>query len=170
MRTRKSAQGMRCILGKLNQEPPDVIKAYEALQAVQPTNDWLIRARIYGQSETDNILNSVLGKTLTLSRQVCAGKMFGKRCPDMAFGSCQRYCLPPACDHTSMLLKNKKPIAIVTQPYGLSHSSIAAMIEWAQAHTLEMMIDARLSWHFPSQTIAVVFTRKGEGWNTWYEK
>jgi hypothetical protein len=51
---------------------------------------------------------------------------------------------------------------LLSQPYGLRYEDLKATVEYAEENGLRVFIDAALSWHFASATLAVILTRKGE--------
>lgn len=122
--------------------------------------DWLIVERIFAQVTSISFLNRFLGKDLKLSRSTpCVAKLLGERCTNgWRCGSGR--CLPPCADHTALITKDGKPHYLVTQPYGLSGDIIRQTVAWADEHGLDFSIDARGSWHFPSQTLLIVFWKR----------
>lgn len=71
-------------------------------------------------------------------------------------------CWPPAADHVTLWLRDGKPAMLVSQPYGLRYEDLKATVEYAEENGLRVFIDAALSWHYASATLAVILTRKGE--------
>lgn len=69
---------------------------------------------------------------------------------------------PPAADHVTLWSRAGKPAMLMSQPYGLRYEDLKATIEYAEENGLRVFIDAGLSWHYPSATLAVILTRKGE--------
>ena len=67
----------------------------------------------------------------------------------------------PGADHDGLWLRDGKPWAWTTQPYGLRHECLRAMLDFCDAHDLEMTVSGG-SWHFLGSTVLVVITRQEE--------
>jgi len=87
---------------------------------------------------------------------VCYHRLMGEPCPD---DKCYSPQLIPHADHCSEWEQDGKTKMIISQPYYLTYSQLKATIDFCEKHGLEVMIDARSSWHFPSTTISVQFRR-----------
>jgi hypothetical protein len=63
-------------------------------------------------------------------------------------------------DHATRFILDGKTTAIVGQPYGpIDASELAKLAQWCDAQGIRLQVTAR-SWHYPSETIALIFTRK----------
>ncbi len=65
----------------------------------------------------------------------------------------------PGADHDGLWLRNGKPWAWTTQPYDLDQRSLRAMLDFCDAHDLEMTVSGG-SWHFLGRTVLVVISRR----------
>jgi len=89
--------------------------------------------------------------------QACIHRLLGKkRCKHGAD------CLPPMHDHITLWFFNGEPAMIVSHLYGLSDHDLKVTLTYASEKGLAVYIDAGLSWHYPSSTVALFLTRKGE--------
>ncbi|MDX9704056.1 MAG: hypothetical protein RBU23_13575 [Candidatus Auribacterota bacterium] len=86
---------------------------------------------------------------------ICIHRLAGKPCPEK---ECYSSIIPRA-DYLSEWRKNGKTKMIVSQPYRLSFDEIKQTIAFCEEFGLEAIIEARSSWHFPSTTISVQYTR-----------
>ena len=55
-----------------------------------------------------------------------------------------------------------KAFCYVSQPYQVNSETAKEMVEFADKYNLQFYIATWPAWHFPSGTISVVWTRKGE--------
>ena len=89
-------------------------------------------------------------------------------CVNRLVGTCQHWpepelsCILPGSDHTTLLTRNRRPVKYVTQPYGIRWDDLVALVERCRKQGLEADIDARWSWHFPGDTIAITVTKGRE--------
>lgn len=65
----------------------------------------------------------------------------------------------PGEDHSKLLLKGRKPWAFLTEPYGIGWETLQKLVDFCKQHKLAANIDARLSAHFPGQTVAILVLR-----------
>ncbi len=67
-------------------------------------------------------------------------------------------CEPPGSDHSSLLLRNRRPDTFVTQPYSLDGTTLRQMLDYADEHGLKVSISG-ISPHFPGKTLLVMMHR-----------
>ena len=94
-----------------------------------------------------------------LSSQPCLGKVGDGRHRHNLNDSCPQL---PGADHTEMIKTETGAYLYVTEPYGLSWDNLRDMVEMCQERRLAMSIEARLSTHFPGETLAIIVTRDHE--------
>lgn len=90
------------------------------------------------------------------NNHVCYHRLMGEPCPG---DKCYSPQLIPHADHCSEWEQDGKTKMIISQPYYLAYSELKATIDFCEKHGLEVMIDAKSSWHFPGTTISVQFRR-----------
>ena len=90
---------------------------------------------------------------------VCYMRLKNGKCKDTFENPCPSPYGIPAMDHVSEWKQNKKTDMIVSQPYGLSYEALKETVEFCEKMGLEADISANHSWHFPSWTLLVKYTR-----------
>lgn len=61
---------------------------------------------------------------------------------------------PPSSDHPEVLLRDGKPSVFVSQPYGLGHDELKALLAWADERKMEVHVDA-CGWYFFGRALRV---------------
>lgn len=86
----------------------------------------------------------------------CINALWGEACnrPVMS-----HECTPPGGDHESMWAKDGFPVALVSQPYGLTWPTIQALTAYCVTRGLEWTVDAWPAWHYPGAVVFVTVTR-----------
>lgn len=89
----------------------------------------------------------------------CVNRLIGKRC-GIGNQKCVDPCLRiPGGDHLSLWTKNSKPHLIVSQPYGLTNSTLIETVRFCDRYGLRAEIDVWPSWHRPGEVLTVLFFR-----------
>lgn len=135
---------------------------FEYLQAVRSLEKVKDYDRVFGEIAATRRLEALRARGYRKSSgKPCIHRLLGQK-------TCLRSdvrrdgCWPPAGDHVTLWLRDGKPAMLVSQPYGLRYEDLKATVEYAEENGLRVFIDAGLSWHYPSATLAVILTRKGE--------
>jgi hypothetical protein len=134
---------------------PHEIAYQDAVQKLGQLGDY---DRAFGEVASRRTLERLAKIGYKQSRgQACVHRLLGKK-------SCQHGadCLPPAHDHITLWLRDGEPAMTVSHLYGISDNDLKATLAYADEKGLSVYIDAGLSWHYPSSTVAVILTRKGE--------
>lgn len=96
---------------------------------------------------------------VTLSREYpCIHWLKGERCPGSL--ACYEHGAIPGADHTDGLIKDGKPWAIVTQPYGLG-DDLPKLVDYCQRHDLVLQVEP-WSWHYPGRTLLLLVRPRGD--------
>lgn len=146
----KSREKKIGLTGRLISEPTP-----QYLEAVRILADLDTYDRAFGEVRAVRILERLRRLGYRQSRGTpCAHRLVGAK-------SCRvGDCLPPDADHISLWSRDGKPAMLISQPYGLYTDALEGTIAFAEERGLSVLIDAGLSWHYPSVTLAVVLTRK----------
>ena len=116
--------------------------------------------RLYATAVADKCLSQMLGR-YGLKRSTadfCVHTLTrGRRCAQ--YWNCRT--LIPGIDHDTLLTQDRKPKAIMFEPYELSFDTLARLVKFCKANGVEADVDA-ISSYFPSRTIRVLLLRKGE--------
>jgi hypothetical protein len=64
-------------------------------------------------------------------------------------------------DHCKVFYRDRRPVLLTSEPYGLGHAAIAQLLTFAQEHTLDVSIDAA-SPHSRGLTVLVMLWKRGE--------
>jgi hypothetical protein len=94
-------------------------------------------------------------------RHVCVHHLAGARCQEGRgrYGRCETAYLP-ALDHLSGWKQGGRLTRIVSQPYGLRYVDVKETVKFCERWGLEADISAWHSWHFPGDTLSVMYRRK----------
>lgn len=87
-----------------------------------------------------------------------------KHCPDTWSQSDYSKCilLAPIHDHLDELVKDRKTVSMLAQPYMITFQELKDTIEFCEKYGFEMEINAAQSWHFPGTTLLVEYKRVGD--------
>lgn len=134
---------------------PHEIAYQDAVQKLRQLSDY---DRAFGEVASHRTLERLDKIGYKQSRgMACVQRLLGKkRCQHGAD------CLRPAHDHITLWLLDGQPAMIVSHLYGISDNYLRETLAYAHQKGLSVYIDAGLSWHYPSSTVAVILTRKGE--------
>jgi hypothetical protein len=106
-----------------------------------------------------NVFLESFGVTIKKDHHICFNRLEGmERCSCDSTGGFDS----PICDHALEMEKDGKTHSIVAQPYVIFYDDLKKVIEYCDNNDLKMSISAATSWHFPGNTLIVVFTRYGE--------
>ena len=146
------------------------IELVEAIRRFGTAESWDEASCAYAEAVADVRLDSFVKRHgLTRSRgHVCVNRLIGKSCPSIDEKDPQKwFCPSTACgDHLSLWNKDGKPHAIVSQPYGpLQTEHLSEILKFCERYGLDVEIDCYSSWHFPTQTLTLIFTkRRADQW------
>lgn len=117
--------------------------------------------RAFAEATTEETMKA-FGNALGVTRSqgvACVQRILGKPCTvNQGPSPCPGH--PPGDDHPSVWNKDGKPFAYIFQPYSLGYTELQGLIEYCDAHGLQISFSGQGSWYFPSQTLLVVLTRK----------
>ena len=144
-------------LSKEDWKDPKTLAAIQALTEANPS----IRDRIFAEVTADEDLSDfVKSRNLKVSKSHCIMRLLGKQCGAVYYKPCK--CRPPGDDHGMMFNLDGKAFCYVSQPYQVSQETAKEMVAFAERYNLQFHIATWPAWHFPSGTVSVVWTRKGE--------
>jgi signal recognition particle subunit SEC65 len=85
----------------------------------------------------------------------CIERLLGGRCKNI---HCENI---PGADHTSGYVRDKRIVAIVTEPYHLSFREMRELVQFCDERGLRADVDAESS-HFPSRTLRILIRKKDD--------
>lgn len=147
---------------------PDYLEAVEALRRLAAAGGSPERAFAEAVAEDYEAHYAEANGLKRSSGRPCARRLTGGRCANhedhghdyhLAYPSLRDPCTVPGADHSVLWLKDGKPARFTTQPYGLSWETLRELVRYCEDRGLEAHIDARMAWHFPTQTILVEIER-----------
>lgn len=141
---------------------PAYHRAVEALRALiseKEGTDYATRAYAEAVWEEDYEIFKEWSKSRPCDApHVCVHRMRRERCPSNRRdpGVCLTHFLP-AADHLSEWREEEgNERFIVSQPYSLDYDSMKELVEYCEKLHLRADVSARLSWHFPGETLRIV--------------